>query len=102
MIISKAIKYIEQANDFDKLRIYMDYYIHNCYLPYGFENIDKDYVIPKGYEDRIQKYDTFIIRFLKTESITFEEFINKDVKYISDLPIIAHLWRFYKRIGIEL
>ena len=101
MIVDKAIAYVEQADIFDKLKIYMDYIIHSYFI-YGFEFIDKDYEIPKGYEDRIKKYDSCIIRFHKSNKMSFDKFINKKVKYKSDLPIIEHLWRFYKRIGIEL
>jgi len=101
-MIQEAIKYISKADKLDKLKIYMDYYIHNMRTPYDLEFVDKNYKIPKGYEDRITKFNTCIIRSFSVNSMTFEDFTNQNVKYREDSPIIAHLWRFYKRIGINL
>jgi len=101
-MIREAKKYLETADEFDKLRIYMDYYIHNMYNPYALEFVDKDYVIPKGYENRIKKFNNYVIKFLDTKSMSFEQFQLKQEGYHSDKPIVEHLWRFYKRIGVEL
>jgi len=94
-IIQEAKNYLKKADMLDKLKIYMDYYIDYSYMLVNIEFVNKDYIIPKGYEDRIDKYDSCIIKYMKSNRMSFDKFLNEN--YIED-----HLWKFYKRIGVKL